>query len=145
MSIEKMFAELRKESARVTFVPVDLGETFYEHKIPDAATINSVKHVADSCIICGTNIDHKPTDRVIMNVLKAREPSKYPWRKNSHLSHSRKVAALRAWRSKQYTWCQMSMPQALGRLLRGKTLPLHVEEGIVPSVVPVSIGFKPPG
>ena len=140
MELEKMLADLRKESARVTFIPAGLGKAFYEHKIPDSAEV-SIKHAADSCIVCGMDPIQKPTGRIILNVLKAREPLKYPWRKNSHLSHSRKVAALRAWRKQGYTLCQMSMPQSLGRLLRGKTLPLLVED--VPAAVrPVSIGFK---
>ena len=110
MDTQSLFSELRDKFAdrQIRFLPVP---SFDQHYIDQTATGQS-SH-ADVCFMCES--DHPAKERLTLNVLKHR-PS-YPWKHNQHLSHRRKVLALRAWRKRPEQVVQMSLPRAFGKLI----------------------------
>ena len=112
MSIETLCKELRDKAkdAKIVFLPVSPAQMFWA-----TGSAEQAQSRLERQFLCMIPADHKPTERMVLNVLKKRQS--YPWERNHRLSHRRKVLALRAWRNTHPQVMQMSVSRNFGKFI----------------------------
>jgi hypothetical protein len=105
MSLDSMYERLRNMSAdcKIRILPVDGNKLFWVRNDQTADYVLPCKNLPS------------PNQRLVVNVLKQRPA--YPWKRNRYLSHSRKVKALKTWRSAKPQLAQMFLPRAFGKIV----------------------------
>jgi hypothetical protein len=102
-----------------------LSELTYAQFKPDAGTIRMLPdHDTNATMFWVSRLDPEPTEPCKLHLSKSRTSQMvnalklrpvYPWKRNQHLSHKRKVSALRAWRGIKPEYVMLSLPSAFGK------------------------------